>query len=361
MRRALDLAQRGLGHVEPNPAVGAVVAAAGRIVGEGWHARFGGPHAEVGALAEAGPAARGATLYVTLEPCCHHGKTPPCTDAIIAAGVGRVVVAAGDPHPAVAGGGLARLRAAGIAVEVGLLGAEARRLTAPFRKLVATGRPWVIAKWATSLDGRLAGPPGADRWLSSEASRRLVHALRGRVDAIVVGIGTALADDPLLTVRPDGAAPADEPPRRPLRVVLDRAARLPPTSRLVQTAGEVPVLVAVGPDAPADRVAALRAAGCDVFVSTAATRADRFDALLLELGARRLTNVLVEGGAAVLDECFRAGAVDEAWVFVAPAVLGTAAASLPSLPDVPALDVEEVGHPGGDILLRGLVRRDGPV
>jgi diaminohydroxyphosphoribosylaminopyrimidine deaminase/5-amino-6-(5-phosphoribosylamino)uracil reductase len=359
MRRALELARRGLGHVEPNPAVGAVVAVAGRIVGEGWHARFGGPHAEVGALAEAGPAARGATLYVTLEPCCHHGKTPPCTDAIIAAGVDRVVVAAGDPHPAVAGGGLARLRAAGIAVEVGLLEAEARRLTAPFRKLVATGRPWVIAKWATSLDGRLAGPPGADRWLSSEASRRIVHALRGRVDAIVVGIGTALADDPLLTVRPT-ADETDAPPRRPLRVVLDRAARLPPDGRLVRTAREVPVLVAVGPDAPADRVAALRAAGCDVLVSAAATRAERLDALLLELGSRRLTNVLVEGGAAVLDECFRAGAIDEAWVFVTPAVLGTGAAELPTLPDAPALDIEEVAHPGGDILLRGLVRRDGP-
>lgn len=361
MRRALELARRGLGDVEPNPAVGAVVAAAGRIVGEGWHARCGGPHAEVGALAEAGPAARGATLYVTLEPCCHHGKTPPCTDAIMAAGVGRVVAAAGDPHPAVAGGGLARLRAAGIAVEVGLLGAEARRLTAPFRKLVATGRPWVIAKWATSLDGRLAGPPGADRWLSSEASRRLVHVLRGRVDAIVVGIGTALADDPLLTVRGVGAAAAELPSRRPLRVVLDRSARLPLDSRLVRTAREVPVLVAVGTDAPAGRVAALRAAGCDVVGSAAATRAERFDALLLELGSRRLTNVLVEGGAAVLDECFRAGAVDEAWVFVTPAVLGTGAAALPTLPDVPALDIEEVGHPGGDILLRGLVRRGGPV
>ncbi|MFM7040632.1 MAG: bifunctional diaminohydroxyphosphoribosylaminopyrimidine deaminase/5-amino-6-(5-phosphoribosylamino)uracil reductase RibD, partial [Planctomycetaceae bacterium] len=156
MRRALQLARRGLGWVEPNPAVGAVVAVDGRIVGEGWHAAYGGPHAEVGALAEAGPAARGATLYVTLEPCCHHGKTPPCTDAIIAAGVARVVAAAGDPHPAVAGDGIARLRAAGIRVDVGLLKPEALRLTAPFRKLVATGRPWVIAKWATSLDGRLA-------------------------------------------------------------------------------------------------------------------------------------------------------------------------------------------------------------
>lgn len=358
MRRALELARRGLGDVEPNPAVGAVVAAAGRIVGEGWHARFGGPHAEVGALAEAGPAARGATLYVTLEPCCHHGKTPPCTDAIIAAGIARVVVAAGDPHPAVAGGGIARLRAAGIEVEVGLLEAEAIRLTAPFRTLVTTGRPWVIAKWATSLDGRLAGPPGADRWLSSVASRALVHELRGRVDAIVVGIGTALADDPLLTVRPDGAA---VPPRRPLRVVLDRAARLPLRSRLVLTAREVPVLVAVGPDAPADRVAALRAAGCDVFVSTAETRADRFDTLLLELGARRLTNVLVEGGAAVLAECFRAGAVDEAWAFVTPTVLGGDPAVLPTIADVPALEIEEVTHPGGDILLRGLVRRDAPL
>jgi diaminohydroxyphosphoribosylaminopyrimidine deaminase/5-amino-6-(5-phosphoribosylamino)uracil reductase len=357
MRRALDLARRGLGRVEPNPAVGAVVTAGERIVGEGWHERFGGPHAEVGALAAAGDLARGGTLYVTLEPCCHHGKTPPCTDAIIAAGIARVVAAAGDPHPAVAGGGIARLRAAGVEVETGLLEAEARRITAPFRKRIATGRPWVIAKWATSLDGRLAGPPGADRWISSPESRALVHALRERVDAIVVGIGTVLADDPLLTARPDdpaaGHAVGMGPRRQPLRVVLDRQARLPVASRLVRTARDVPLLVATGPDAPQQRVAALRGAGCDIWAADAADAAAGLDALFEELGDRGLTNVLVEGGAEVLRTLFATRAADEAWVFVAPAVLGGDAEVLPTLADAPPLVVEEVMHPGGDILVRG--------
>jgi len=354
MRRALELAGRGAGHVEPNPQVGAVVVAAdGTIVGEGWHAVFGGPHAEVAALAAAGPAARGATLCVTLEPCCHHGKTPPCTAAIIAAGIARVVVATGDPFPAVAGRGITALRAAGIDVETGPLAAEARRLIAPFRKLVETGTPWVIAKWAMSLDGRLAAPPGADRWISSPESRSLVHALRGRIDAIAVGIGTVLADDPLLTARPPG-------PRQPLRIVLDSAARLPLAAALVRTAREVPVLVAAGPAAAADRVAALRAAGCEVWQAASDTPSARLRELLAELGRRRLTNLMVEGGAAVLHTLFAAGVVDEIQAFVAPRVIGGDPDALPMLPAVPACDVEEVALPGGDILLRGLVRRADP-
>ena len=353
MRRAIDLASRGAGHVEPNPQVGAVVVAPdGAIVGEGWHAVYGGPHAEVAALAAAGPAARGATLHVTLEPCCHHGKTPPCTAAIIAAGIARVVVAAGDPFPAVAGRGIAALRAAGIVVETGALEAEACRLIAPFRKLVETGTPWVIAKWAMSLDGRLAAAPGADRWISSPESRALVHALRGRIDAIAVGIGTVLADDPLLTARPPG-------PRQPLRIVLDSTARLPLTTALVRTAREVPVLVAAGPSADAARVGALRAAGCEVWQGAAGAPIDRLRELLGELGRRRITNLVVEGGPAVLRTLFAAGAADEIQAFVAPRVIGGDPAALPTLPDVPACDVEEVALPGGDILLRGLVRRDG--
>jgi diaminohydroxyphosphoribosylaminopyrimidine deaminase/5-amino-6-(5-phosphoribosylamino)uracil reductase len=351
MRRALDLASRGAGHVEPNPQVGAVVVAPdGAIVGEGWHAVYGGPHAEVAALAAAGPAARGATLHVTLEPCCHHGKTPPCTAAIIAAGIARVVVAAGDPFPAVAGRGIAALRAAGIAVETGALEAEACRMIAPFRKLVETGTPWVIAKWAMSLDGRLAAAPGADRWISSPESRALVHALRGRIDAIAVGIGTVLGDDPLLTARPPG-------PRQPLRIVLDSTARLPLTAALVRTAREVPVLVAAGPAADAARVGALREAGCEVWQGAAEAPIERLRELLGELGRRRITNLMVEGGPAVLRTLFAAGAADEIQAFVAPRVIGGDPAALPTLPDVPACDVEEVALPGGDILLRGLVRQ----
>ena len=355
MRRALELARRGAGRVEPNPLVGSVVATpdgGGRIIAEGWHDRFGGPHAEVVALGAAGPAARGATLYVTLEPCCHHGKTPPCTAAVIAAGIVRVVVAAGDPFPAVQGGGIAALRAAGIAVETGLFEAEARRLTAAFRTLVKTGRPWVIAKWAMSRDRRLAAPPGGDRWISSPESRAIVHELRGRMDAILVGIGTALADDPLLTARPPG-------PRSPLRIVLDSEARLPLGSALVRSLAEAPVLVAVGPDAPTDRTAELRAAGCEVWQAAAPTHAERLRELLRELGGRRLTNLLVEGGGGVFRTLFAAGLADEIWQFTAACdfSMHPAAESLPLAPEPPPFDVEQESHPGGDTFVRGVVRR----
>lgn len=356
MARALDLARRGVGHVEPNPAVGAVVLAAdGRIVGEGWHAAFGGPHAEAAALAAAGAAARGGTLVVTLEPCCHHGKTPPCTDAVIAAGIARVVVASSDPFPEVAGRGLARLRAAGIDVVEGPRAAEAERLTAPFRRLVVAGRPWVTAKWAMSLDGRIATSAGDARWISGDASRAMVHVLRGRMDAILVGIGTALADDPLLTARPTG-------PRVALRIVADSLARLPLGSRLVRTAREVPLLVAVGPSAPAERVAALEAAGCEVWHGSQADGTERLRALVAHLGGRRITNLLAEGGAGLFGALLDAGLVDEAWAFVAPLLLGGEAApaviggrGAPRIATAPRIAVEDVTRVGDDLLVRGLV------
>ncbi len=359
MQRAIELARGGEGHVEPNPMVGAVVAAAGKILGSGLHQRFGGPHAEVEALLAAGAAARGATLYVTLEPCCHHGKTPPCTEAVVAAGIARVVVAARDPFPAVNGGGIAALRAAGIAVEVGLCEREATRLTAPFRKLVTTRKPWVIAKWAMSLDGRMATATGESRWISSPESRALVHRLRGRVDAIVVGIGTALADDPLLTARlDDGTAPR----RQPLRIVLDSQARLPLESRLVQTAREQPLLVATGPAAPPARREALAAAGCEIWVAPVSDPGDRLDLLLEELGRRQCTNILVEGGSGVLGSLLDRGAADEVWAFIAPKIIGGAAAPAPvggrgiaGMADAAGLEIEEVSRPGGDLFVRGLV------
>lgn len=358
MQQALDSARRGAGRVEPNPMVGAVVATPdGTIVGTGCHERFGGPHAEVNALAAAGPAARGGTLFVTLEPCCHHGKTPPCTDAIQAAGIARVVVATADPYLQVAGRGIALLRSVGIGVETGLLEGAAARLIAPFTKLMTTGQPWVIAKWAMSLDGHVAAPASAgDRWISSEESRRLVHDLRGRCDAILIGIGTALADDPLLTARPAG-------PRTPLRIVLDGAARLPPESQLVRSAREAPLLVAVGPAAPADRLRTLEAAGAEIWRSDLTDRDARLRALLQELGRRRLTNLLVEGGPHVLASFAAIAAIDEVWVFVAPKLLGgpitpaitghgQAALSLAQ-----SIEIESVSHPGGDLFIRGLVRR----
>jgi diaminohydroxyphosphoribosylaminopyrimidine deaminase / 5-amino-6-(5-phosphoribosylamino)uracil reductase len=356
MRRALELAGRGLGFVEPNPPVGAVVAAAGgtgTIIGEGWHAAFGGPHAEVVALAAAGAAARGGTLYVTLEPCCHHGKTPPCTEAILAAGIARVVVAADDPFPEVAGKGLDALRRAGIAVETGLREAEATRLTAAFRKLVTTGKPWVIAKWAMSLDGRLAAAPGQDRWISSPESRAQVHDLRSRIDAIAVGIGTALADDPLLTARPPSQSASG--PRQPLRIVLDGRGRLPLSSSLVRTARDAPVLVAVGPDADAERVASLRAAGCEVWQGVDGDRTTRFRRLLVELGSRRITNLLVEGGAEVFGTLFAAREIDEVWAFVAPRIIGgPTRADGAVMERMPSIRIESVERPGGDILIRGI-------
>jgi diaminohydroxyphosphoribosylaminopyrimidine deaminase/5-amino-6-(5-phosphoribosylamino)uracil reductase len=321
MRQALDLAERGRGCVEPNPLVGAVVVRDGHLVGEGWHQRYGQAHAEVNALAAAGETARGATLYVTLEPCCHHGKTPPCTDAVLRAGVRRVVVAMSDPFPAVAGNGTELLRAAGIAVQVGVCEAEARRLNAPYLKLLAAGRPYVHAKWAMTLDGKIATRSGDSRWISNEESRRRVHELRGRMDAIVVGIGTALADDPQLTARPPG-------PRTAVRVVLDGKGRLPPAGRLASSARQTPVLVATAAALP-ENIAELRECGCEVLALPGGDGRVDVSALLAEMGRRRYTNVLVEGGAGVLGSFRDAGAIDEVHVFVAPRLAGGAEARTP--------------------------------
>jgi diaminohydroxyphosphoribosylaminopyrimidine deaminase/5-amino-6-(5-phosphoribosylamino)uracil reductase len=322
MQRALELAVRGQGYVEPNPMVGCVIARGAEVIAEGWHRRYGGPHAEVEALTIAGPRAAGATLYATLEPCCHHGKTPPCTEAILAAGVSRVVVAHQDPFPPVSGGGLAALASAGITVEVGLFEEETRSLNAPYLKLVTTGRPWIIAKWAMTLDGKIATRTGDSRWISSEASRALVHQLRGRMDALVIGSRTAAIDDPLLTSRPPGA-------RSAMRVVVDSAATLSANSQLLRTARETPLLVAVGPQASAEQCRTIAAAGGEVFACAGVTHAERLHALLAEFGRRRMTNVLVEGGAGLLGAFFDESLIDEFHVFVAPKLLGGADAPGP--------------------------------
>jgi len=346
MSRALDLAARGRGHVEPNPMVGAVVARDGAIVGEGWHQKFGGPHAEVHALATAGNAARGATLHVTLEPCCHFGKTPPCADAVIAAGITRVVAAMADPFTRVAGGGFAKLREAGIEVEVGLLEADARRLNAPYLTLLSKNRPYVHAKWAMTLDGRIATRTGHSQWISGEVSRRRVHELRGRMDAIVVGAGTVRADDPQLTARPPG-------PRTALRVVLSNDGRLPEDSHLLRTAREVPVLIA-GPRIVEPQ--RLRELGCEVLVI------DNVAELLAEFGGRRFTNVLIEGGGGVLGSFRDAGLIDEIHAFIAPVLVGGAGAVSPFA----ALGADTIGNglkltewswedSGGDLYVNGRV------
>ena len=317
MRRALELARRGEGLVEPNPMVGCVIVADGQVVGEGFHERFGGAHAEINALRVAGSLARGATAFVTLEPCCHYGKTPPCAESLANAGIARVVAAIQDPFAAVAGQGFAQLRGAGIDVEVGLLADEARSLNAPFIKRVTTGRPWVIAKWAMTLDGKIATMTGDSKWISCEASRALAHELRGRVDAIVVGRGTAERDDPSLTARPPGARVA-------LRVVVDSRAKLSSTSRLATTARETPVLVAMTADATNSDRQRLTALGCECLGLAGASPAERLDQLLVELGRRGATNVLVEGGARLLGVCHDIGQIDEVRLFVAAKIAGGA-------------------------------------
>ena len=357
MRRALELAAQGRGRVEPNPMVGCVIARGAEIVGEGWHPRFGEAHAEVEALRLAGSRARGATAYVTLEPCCHHGKTPPCTVALLAAGITRVVAAIADPFPEVAGDGIAELRTAGVEVVVGILENEARQLNAPYLMLISARRPWIIAKWAMTLDGKIATRTGDSRWISNAQSRAVAHELRGRMDAIVVGRGTAVADDPLLTARPPG-------PRTPLRIVVDTWAALSSESKLVRTAREVPVLIAAGSDAAEADRRRLRDAGCEVLICDGQEPQARLAALFDELGRRRMTNVLVEGGSRLLGSLFDARLIDEVQVFIAPKLAGGAGAPSPlaghgieSMAAALALDEVAVEQLDGDIYLRGRVWR----
>lgn len=356
MLRALAEAARGRGLVEPNPMVGAVVVRDGQAVAVGHHARFGGPHAEVVALRAAGEGARGSTLYVTLEPCCHEGKTPPCTEAVIASGVSRVVAAMRDPFPRVSGGGFSRLREAGIAVGSGLEEKEARVLNAPYLKRLATSRPFVTAKWAMTLDGKTACASGDSRWISGPRARAIVHELRGRMDGILVGIGTALADDPELTARPSG-------PRTPARIVLDPAARLPVGSKLARTARDVPVWLAVTGRAPADRLDALRGLGVEVLPFPADGPVP-IPGLLDELGRRGLTNLLVEGGGRVLGAFLDAGEVDAVEAFVAPIIEGgdhpigpARGRGVPRMAEALRLARHEVRVIDGDVALSGHVAR----
>jgi diaminohydroxyphosphoribosylaminopyrimidine deaminase/5-amino-6-(5-phosphoribosylamino)uracil reductase len=283
---------------------------------------------------------------VTLEPCCHHGKTPPCTEAILRAGVGKVVAALADPFPQVAGGGLEALRKAGVAVEVGPCESEARLLNAPYFKLLATGRPWIHAKWAMTLDGKIATRTGSSRWISNEASRRVVHSLRGRMDGILVGIGTVLADNPRLTARPPG-------PRTPLRIILDSQARLPADSLLATTAQQTPTLVAVTAHAPADRRAALQNLGCEVLVLSDEGGKCSLAQLLDELGRRRFTNLLVEGGSALLGAFHDGGFIDEVHVFLAPLLAGGSQARTP----LAGQGVDKIAEAGS--VTNGLLERIG--
>lgn len=316
MLRALRLAQRGRGQVEPNPMVGCVIVRNGRVIGEGWHRRFGGPHAEVEALRRCRESPRGADVYVTLEPCCYHGKTPPCTDALIAAGVRRVFAAVRDPNPRVAGGGLRRLRAAGIEVSLGMCGDEARQLNAPFFKLMREGRPWVILKWAQSVDGKIATRNGDAKWISDDEARAHAHRTRAWLDAMLVGVGTVLADDPLLTCRVGRVR------RVAKRIILDTRLRTPLSAQLVRAARQVPTWVFCGRDAPLRREKQLAAAGCLVRRFRAGRAGVRLPDVLDALGGEQTSNVLVEGGGRLLGSFVDERLADEAHVYIAPLLIG---------------------------------------
>jgi diaminohydroxyphosphoribosylaminopyrimidine deaminase / 5-amino-6-(5-phosphoribosylamino)uracil reductase len=319
LARAIELAARGAGRVSPNPLVGAVVVKDGEVVGEGWHTMLGAPHAEVAAIADAGDVdLHGATLYVSLEPCCHHGRTPPCTEAIVQAGLRRVVVGSDDPTEKAAGRGLGILRDEGVEVVVadGELATRARLLNQAFRKHARTGRPWVLFKSAMTLDGKVATEAGDSKWISSAASRELAHRWRAACDAVAVGIGTALRDDPQLTARLPGV------PRQPRRVVFDSTGRLPVDSQLVRMAPEVPLTVVVARAARRTAVSSLENAGAEVLVATGANEPERVRSALVQLGAAGTTAVLLEGGPHLAGAFYDAGEIDEVRLFLAPIVLG---------------------------------------
>ncbi|MBS1870481.1 MAG: bifunctional diaminohydroxyphosphoribosylaminopyrimidine deaminase/5-amino-6-(5-phosphoribosylamino)uracil reductase RibD [Actinobacteria bacterium] len=319
LARTLELAAQGRGRVSPNPLVGAVIARESTVLGEGWHTAYGEAHAEVEALrAAAGSDLSDATLYVSLEPCCHTGKQPPCTDAIVASGIRRVVVASDDPTEKASGRGLGILRDEGIDVEVadGELAARARLLNQPFRKLARTGRPWVLFKSAMTLDGKVATRAGDSKWISNEDSRRRAHRWRAECDAVAVGIGTALADDPQLTARlPDVA-------RQPRHVVFDATARLPLDSQLVAAAPEIPLTVVVSRAAPRSATDALETHGAEVIVATGEHEQARVQSALDQLGAAGVSSMLLEGGPRLAGAFFDAGEIDELRLFLAPLVLG---------------------------------------
>lgn len=355
MARAIALARRGLGRTSPNPPVGAVVVKRGRIIGEGWHRRAGGPHAEVIALRQAGAAARSATLYLTLEPCTHHGRTPPCAPSVIASGVRRVVVGVRDPNPRVRGRGVRALRAAGIAVTTGVLAEESGAVSAWFRHFVVHHRPYVLLKLAASLDGRIATARGESRWVSGAAARRWVHALRDQVDAVMVGAGTVIADDPALTCRARGG-------RDPIRVVVDGRLRVSPRARVFRQRSTAPTLVATTSAAGAARRRVLTRAGADIVVVPGRAGRVRIGAVLHALAARGIVSVLIEGGGELAAAALRERAVDRLLLVSAPlliggdgrAMLGTL--GVERLARAPRLRRERVYRIGADVVRDGTVQ-----
>ncbi|MDD5299544.1 MAG: bifunctional diaminohydroxyphosphoribosylaminopyrimidine deaminase/5-amino-6-(5-phosphoribosylamino)uracil reductase RibD [Gallionella sp.] len=364
MAQALRLAERGLYTTSPNPRVGCVLVREGSVVGEGWHERAGEPHAEVHALQAAGDAARGATAYVTLEPCSHHGRTPPCADALLRAGVARVVVAVQDPNPEVAGQGIAKLRAAGIEVEGGLMEAAARELNSGFFARMARGIPWVRSKIAASLDGRTALNNGASKWITGDAARQDVQHWRARSCAVLTGIGTVLADDPQLNVRGIGTS------HQPLRAVVDSRLQTPPNARLLQqlpshvsgAGGEGRVLIYTATQ-DAQKIAALEQAGARVVVLPETHGQVDVAAVLRDLAARGCNEVLVEAGSKLNGALFKAGLVDELVLYLAPQLLGDMARGMAQLGELTSLDQrvelewKDMRHVGKDLRIVARVKK----
>jgi len=355
MNRALALAQQGKGRTSPNPLVGAVIVNAGKIVGEGYHQKAGEPHAEIHALRAAGDKTKGATLYVNLEPCCHWGRTPPCTDAIIQAGIKHVFAAHLDPNPKVAGKGIQQLEEAGIKVNVGLCAEAAEQLNEFYIKHVKTGYPFVILKMAMSLDGKIATCTGESQWITSAASRQKAHEIRDEVDAILVGIGTITSDNPALTTRLPNKQGKDA-----TRIVLDSHGRTRTSAKIFNSENEASVIIAVTPQASAQNIAALEKAGAEVIITPAKDEQVCFKTLIEKLGARGITSVLVEGGGKVNASALASGVVDKAMCFVAPKFIGGKDApgvfdgeGIKHLADAPELERVTITQLDCDLLIEG--------
>lgn len=360
MQTALKLARRGVGSVEPNPVVGAVITKANQIIGKGWHKKFGGPHAEINAIEDCrniGVTARGGTMYVTLEPCSHYGKTGPCTDAIISAGLAKVFVAMIDPSSHTGGRGVEQLRRAGIEVETGLCETEARLLNGPFVKFATTGRCWVTLKWAQTIDGKVAwaGQSADQRWISNEQSRKDAHKLRQRAQAILVGINTVIADDPLLTARPSKG-------KKTVRIIMDDSLRTPPDCRLVRTARKNPVAIVTRQDSVRSNPGVaeeLTGKGVELLACPDTDNRSNLHFLLDELSRRGVSHLLVEGGPTILTSFLRENFADEIVVYIAPKILGNRggagiAGPMTELPAALGLRYVEIAHFGDDVRLSGL-------
>ena len=360
MKKALEIASYARGRTSPNPLVGSVIVKDGRIVGQGWHRKAGTPHAEIHALNQAGELAKGATVYVTLEPCSHTGRTGPCADALIRAGVKRVVIAMVDPNPAVAGNGIRKLQAAGIEVESGLMAKEAAELNRIFIKWISTKRPYTIVKSAMSLDGKIATDTGESQWITNETARGYGHTLRDICDGIVVGIDTVIADDPSLTTRLD-----DRCGKNPIRIVLDSKARIPLTSQMLSD-GQAPVIIITTNEADSSKIHALKEKGVDVLTVAAKDGHVDIKEAFAELGKRQISSLLIEGGAKVVSSVIREGLADELMTFIAPILIGGQGApsafgalGVSHLADAVTLEDISIEPLDGNYLFRGYFKNRG--